>query len=435
MELNPFAWEFHEDPYPTYRWLRDHAPLYRNEAMRFWALSRFRDVMGAFVDWETYSSVGGLVLEKLDPAHLEITPMMIFMDPPRHDRLRKLVSRAFTPRRIAALEPFVARRAARLLDPLVARGGGDFVADFSTPLPMDVIFTLLGVPEADRRQLREWIDLSLARDPGTDAIPPRAIEAGIESACATGSSSSATARVTQRRPDLQPVRRRAGDRRRPTTRLTDGEIIGFCSLLGAAGSETTTRLLAFAAVLFARHPEQYDRGSWRTRAPSRAPSRRSCAGRRRRSTPSGRITRDVEWYGRTVPAGDRILLLLGAANRDEREYPDPDRFDIGRDVPTQLGFGQGVHYCLGASLARLESPRRAGGVRPALPPLSRSTRRAPARAHEQRAWLRVPALRRALRVAAPLDSRGDRSHFSRHSIRVTRRDRRGKWNTRPRARE
>ena len=179
MELNPFAWEFHEDPYPTYRWLRDHAPLYRNEAMRFWALSRFRDVMGAFVDWETYSSVGGLILEKLDPAHLELTPMMIFMDPPRHDRLRKLVSRAFTPRRVAELEPFVRDRAARLLEPLARDGGGDFVTDFSTPLPMDVIFTLLGVPEADRRQLREWIDLSLARDPGTDAVPARAIEAGM----------------------------------------------------------------------------------------------------------------------------------------------------------------------------------------------------------------------------------------------------------------
>jgi cytochrome P450 len=103
MELNPFAWEFHEDPYPTYRWLRDHAPLYRNDAMNFWALSRFRDVMGAFLDWQTYSSVGGLVLEKMDPKHLEMTPMMIFMDPPQHDRLRKLVSRVFTPRRAAAL--------------------------------------------------------------------------------------------------------------------------------------------------------------------------------------------------------------------------------------------------------------------------------------------------------------------------------------------
>jgi hypothetical protein len=354
MELNPFAWEFHEDPYPTYRWLRDNAPLYRNDAMNFWALSRYRDVLGAFVDWQTYSSVGGLVLEKLNPEHLEMTPMMIFMDPPRHDRLRKLVSRAFTPRRIAELETFVRHLAAKLLAPLDERGGGDFVAEFSTPLPMDVIFTLLGVPEADRRQLREWTDISLSRDPGTDAIPSRAIAAGLES----------LRYWFQLIPDLRQhpndglicglfdVEIEGDDG--GTTRLSDGEIIGFCSLLGAAGSETTTRLLGFAAVLFARHPDQYARI---LADPGAIPG--AVEEVLRWSSPAQyavrMITRDVEWYGQTVPAGDRILLLAGAANRDEREYADPDRFDIGRDVATQLGFGQGVHYCIGASLARLET--------------------------------------------------------------------------------
>jgi len=354
MELNPFAWEFHEDPHPTYRWLRDHAPLYRNEAMSFWALSRFRDVMGAFVDWQTYSSVGGLILEKLNPEHLELTPMMIFMDPPRHDRLRKLVSRAFTPRRIAALEGFVRTLASKLLDPLVARGGGDFVADFSTPLPMDVIFTLLGVPEADRRQLREWTDISLARDPGTDAVPPRAIAAGLESLRYWFQ----LVQDLRRHPNdglicgLFDVEMETDDGR--ATRLTDGEIIGFCSLLGAAGSETTTRLLGSAAVLFARHSDQYARI---LADPDAIPG--ALEEVLRWASPAQyavrTLTRDVEWYGRTVPAGDRILLLLGAANRDEREYPDPDRFDVGRGIPTQLGFGQGVHYCIGASLARLEA--------------------------------------------------------------------------------
>src|SRR5499426_2032746 len=181
MEIDPFSWDFHEDPYPIYRWLRDHAPLYRNEGLDFWALSRFADVMAAFVDWATYSSAEGVLLERLDPKHLEMTPMILFLDPPQHDRLRKLVSRVFTPRRVAELEPFVREITVRLLDPLVAAGGGDFVKDFSTPLPMDVIFTLLGVPDADRRQLREWTDISLSRDPGTDAIPPRAIAAGLES--------------------------------------------------------------------------------------------------------------------------------------------------------------------------------------------------------------------------------------------------------------
>src|SRR5204862_3876754 len=179
VELNPFSYEFHEDPYPTYHWLREHAPLYRNERMRFWALSRFADVMAAFVDWQTYSSAEGVLLERLDPAYLEATPMMIFQDPPRHDRLRKLVSRVFTPRRVAELEPFVRDLAIRLLDPLARAGGGDFVKDFSTPLPMDVIFTLLGVPDGDRRQLREWTDVALDRDPDCPDPPPRAIDAAM----------------------------------------------------------------------------------------------------------------------------------------------------------------------------------------------------------------------------------------------------------------
>jgi len=146
MELNPFSHEFHEDPYPLYRWLRDHAPIYRNEALDFWALSRFQDVRDASLDWSTYSSAEGTTLERIDPRLFDARPMMIFLDPPRHDRLRKLVSRAFTPRRLAALEAFVRTTVIRLLDRLVEQGGGDFVKELSMPLPMDVIFTLLGVP-------------------------------------------------------------------------------------------------------------------------------------------------------------------------------------------------------------------------------------------------------------------------------------------------
>ena len=122
MELNPFSYDFHEDPYPIYRWLRDHAPLYRTDRLDFWALSRFADVMAAFADWATYSSAEGVLLERLDPKYLEMTPMMLFLDPPQHDRLRKLVSRVFTPRRVAELEPFVREIAGRLLEPLVAAG-------------------------------------------------------------------------------------------------------------------------------------------------------------------------------------------------------------------------------------------------------------------------------------------------------------------------
>ncbi|HVO25933.1 MAG TPA: cytochrome P450, partial [Candidatus Margulisiibacteriota bacterium] len=177
MELNPFSYEFHEDPYPTYRWLREHAPLYHNRELDFYALSRFRDVVAALQDWRTYSSAEGTTVERMDARMFDVTPMVIFMDPPRHDRLRKLVSSVFTPRRIANLEPFIRATTVRLLDALVERGGGDFVKDFSTPLPMEVIFTMLGVPDADRRQVRAWMDLALDRDRDTPALPARALEA------------------------------------------------------------------------------------------------------------------------------------------------------------------------------------------------------------------------------------------------------------------
>jgi cytochrome P450 len=354
VQLNPFSYEFHEDPYPTYRWLREHAPLYRNDDLDFWALSRYRDVHAALGDWQTYSSSEGITLERLDAHRLELTPMMIMLDPPRHDRLRKLVSRAFTPRRIASLEPFVRETAIALLEPLANAGGGDFVRDFSNPFPMEVIFTLLGVPDADRRQMREWIDLALDRDPDTPALPARAIE-GMMYAMRYWYDLVGELR---RRPNdglisgLFEVEVESDDGQ--TTRLSDGEIVGFCSLIGAAGTETTTKLLGYAATLFARHAGEYAKI---LDDPACIPDAVEEILRYTSPAQYGARTvmRDVELYGTTVPRGARMLLLIGSANRDEREFPDPDRFDIGRAVPNPLGFGQGVHFCLGASLARLES--------------------------------------------------------------------------------
>ena len=354
LELNPFSYEFHEDPYPTYRRLRDEAPLYRNETLGFWALSRYRDVLSASLEWETYSSAEGTTLERMDPAYFEARPMIIFLDPPRHDRLRRLVSRAFTPRRVAALEPFVRATVGRLLDSVAREGGGDFVHDVSMPLPMEVIFTLLGVPEGDRRQVREWMDLSLERDRDTPAIPERAMIAMVS--------------MMQYWPDfVENLRRKPDDGLVSAlltaevedddgtpTRLTDGEIIGFCNLIGSAGNETVTKLLANACVLFARHPEQY-----RTILDDPGAIPDAVEEVLRHTSPSqyqGRVTtRDVTWHGETVPKGSRILLLTGSANRDERQFPDPDRFDVRRQPEQHLALGQGVHFCLGASLARLES--------------------------------------------------------------------------------
>jgi cytochrome P450 len=354
MELNPFSYEFHEDPYPTYRWLRDHAPLYRNDALNFWALSRYRDVLAASLDWESYSSAEGTTLERIDPQLFETRPMIIFLDPPRHDRLRKLVSRAFTPRRVAELEPFIRATVTRLLGAVAREGGGDFVRDVSMPLPMEVIFTLLGVPESDRRQVREWMDVSLERDHGTPAIPERAM-IGMASMMQYWIGFVEALRKAPK-DDLMGalIHAEVEDDGGTPTRLTDGEIIGFLNLLGSAGNETVTKLLANACVLFARHRDEYAKV---LANPAVIPD--AVEEVLRFTSPSqyqGRMTmRDVEWHGETVPKGSRILLLTAAANRDEREFPEADRFDVGRRPEQHLALGHGVHFCLGASLARLES--------------------------------------------------------------------------------
>ncbi|MCX8071967.1 MAG: cytochrome P450 [Candidatus Binatia bacterium] len=354
MELNPFSYEFHEDPYPVYAWLREHAPLYYNPKLEFYALTRFHDVWSALQDWRAYSSREGVTLERIDTTLFEVTPMMIFMDPPQHDRLRRLVSAAFTPRRIAALEPFIRELAQGLIARLRRDGGGDFVADFAAPLPREVIFTLLGVPVEDRVQLREWMDRALERDPDSPEIPSRAIEASMNL-------------VRYWFQLLERLRRQPNDGlicalfsaeiehdNGTRTKLSDGEIAGFCALLGAAGNETVTRLLGNAIVLFHRHPDQ-----WRklVQDPLRIPQAMEEV---LRYWPPSQyqartVTKDAEWYGETVPAGARILLVNGAATRDPRAFSDPDTFDIDRQIPLHLSFGYGVHFCLGASLARLEA--------------------------------------------------------------------------------
>ena len=353
MELDPFDWSFHEDPYPTYRWLRDNDPAHHNERLGFWALTRYHDVLDASKDWETYSSADGPMIEKADRRHFEAMPMMIAMDPPGHDVLRALVSRVFTPRRVSGLEEVVRRIARGYLDPLVEQGGGDVVTDFAAPLPMDVIFTLLGVPEDDRRQLREWMDLSLERDAGSNEVPQRARDAMANGAIYWF---EAVARLRKDPGDdfishlIAAEIDVDGERRR----LTDPEVVGFCALIGAAGNETVTKLLANAAVLLYRQPDQR---AALLGEPDVVPS--AVEETLRYWPPSqyqGRTaTRDVEVHGRTIPEGDRVILVTGAASRDDRVYVDADRYDVRR-VPevVGLGLGYGPHFCLGAALARLE---------------------------------------------------------------------------------
>jgi cytochrome P450 len=350
VELNPFDHEFHADPYPTYRWLRDEDPCYRNESLDFYALSRYSDVVEASQRPQLFSSAEGTTLERLDTRRM--LPMMIFMDPPEHDRYRKLVGRAFTPRAVSDLEPYVRECAAGFLDVLRDKGGGDFVEEFSAPLPLNVIMEMLGVPAGDRNMLREWIDLTLDRLEEPPFIPPHAIEAMASAAEYWRSLVD----HKRRHPDDKLMSRLCEveiEAEGVAAKLTDDDVVGFCSLVGSAGTETLTKLLASAIVLFARNKDQWDKV-----LDDRSLIASAVEETLRIAPPAqyqGRVlTDDVTRHGTTMPKGSRVLLLTGSANHDEREFPDPDHFDIGRPPHLALGFGHGLHFCLGAALARLE---------------------------------------------------------------------------------
>jgi cytochrome P450 len=349
---DPYAYEIHEDPYPTYRRMREEAPLYRNEERGFWALSRHADVMAAFRDSERYSNAEGV---SIDPAasgpHAHRTMSFLAMDPPQHGRMRGLVSRGFTPRRVLGMEDRIRALTIEHLDACLSQGTFDFVDDLAGKLPMDVISEMLAVPKADRAELRRLSDLLIHREEGVTDVPPSGIEAALN--LVVYYADMIAARRANPGEDLISALCAAeidGDR------LTDDEITGFLFLMVVAGNETTTKLLAHAWY-------------WGWRNPDELAKVHADAGRipdwveetLRYDTSSQLLARvtttDLELYGQTIPKGDRVVLLAGSANRDERAFPDPDRYDLDRDRETAgiASFGVGRHFCLGASLARLEA--------------------------------------------------------------------------------
>lgn len=354
MEFDPYSVEFFDDPFEIYRQLRDQAPVYHNEKRGFYALSRFRDVLDASVDFRTFSSAKGILIEDLPPAFLAATPMMIMMDPPHSTRLRKLISKAFTPRKSLEFEPEIRERARRIVGELVERGSCDFVKDYAAVLPMEIISSLLGIPDQDRVAVRQRIDISLTREPDNPVPPPEAIQAMAD----MNQYFAELIEERRKRPkqDLisQLLEAEVEDDDGGQRKLTDAELLGFAGLVAGGGNETVTKLLGSAAVLFWRHP---DVRAEMVRDPSRIPA--GCEEALRYWPPShiqGRsATRDVEIHGCVIPKDSRVLLLTGAACRDEREFEDPDRFDINREIPIQIALGHGVHKCLGSYLARLET--------------------------------------------------------------------------------
>ena len=353
MEYDPYSYEIDEDPYPTYKWLRDEHPIYYNEKLDFWAVTRFEDCWNAYLDFETFSSARGTVLEIMDSG-FDAGSLIIFMDPPRQTRMRNLVSKAFTPRRIAELEPKIREIAVGYLDPLAEASSCDIVQDFTAKLPMDVISTLLGIPASDRDMVREWSNSVLHRDPGN----PNFTERGI---AAMGQlleyfDGAIAERRRQPRDDIMTLLTQAEVRDEDGSihRLSDEDIRAFFNLLATAGNETVTKLLATIYHLLFQHPEQKQR---LLDDPGLIPG--AVDETLRFDPPSqyqGRmLTRSVEIHGVTVPQDAKFLILNAASGRDERKYPDPDRFDVGRQFDLHLNFGYGRHICLGKNLALRES--------------------------------------------------------------------------------
>ncbi|MEO5877730.1 MAG: cytochrome P450 [Streptosporangiaceae bacterium] len=344
---SPYDYQVHEDPYPTYERLREESPLYRNDELDFWALSRHADVSQAFKDFERYSSINGVSLDASawSPyAHRVMS--FLALDPPRHTRLRALVAKGFTPRRVRELHPRILELTRLHLEPALEQGTFDYVADFAGRLPMDVISELMGVPVVDRTELRRLADLTVHREEGLTDVP----QAGMEATFTLVEYYTEMLALRRRKPsdDLTSALLSAeidGDR------LDDREIIAFLFLMVVAGNETTTKLLANALYWGWKHTlvprvlnEPVD--AWIEETLRYDTSSQQLA---------RTVTGDLTLHGRTVPAGSRLLLLIGAANRDPRVFPDPDRYDLDRDTSQIISFGAGRHYCLGANMARLEA--------------------------------------------------------------------------------
>jgi cytochrome P450 len=351
---DPYDFEIDTDPYPVWRRLREETPLYYNDKHDFYALSRFKDVEGGLKDWKTYSSKKGSLLE-LIKADIEIPPgSIIFDDPPGHDEHRGILSRVFTPRKMGAIEPKVREFCARSLDPLVGSGGFDFIDDIGAQMPMRTIGMLLGIPEQDQQALRDQIDEGLRMEDGE--IPDvENFYAGLDQANAFGDYLDWRAEHPSDDLMTELLQAEFDDSASGTRRkLTRTELLNFINLLAAAGNETTTRLIGWTGKVLAEHPDQR-----REIVENRELVGQTIEEVLRYEAPSPvqarYVTTDVEHYGQTVPAGSAILLLNGAANRDDREFPDGDSFDIHRKIGHHLSFGYGLHFCLGAALARLEA--------------------------------------------------------------------------------
>lgn len=354
LRWDPFDRTLHAEPYSVWKRMRDEAPVYYNSEYDFYALSRFDDVMAASLDTDSFSSEHGITLDMITKDPWGSPKAMIMMDPPDHTFMRKMVNRTFFRSRIAKLEDHIRELCRGYLDRHVGTAGFDYVRDFSAKLPVMVISSLLGFAEEDHDNLREWSDAQVHRDEGH---PERNAE---------GDQASANLFEYYRRQiELRRQHRTAdivsdlmdSDLVMPDVdprRLDDGELLVFIAMVNVAGNETVARLLGWAALTLARNADQRAKlvadpgligGAVEELLRYDAPS-----------PIQGRFTlRDTTYHDTVIPAGSKVALLTGSAGRDERQYENPDIFDVTRTGIRHISFGHGSHFCLGAALARLEA--------------------------------------------------------------------------------
>jgi cytochrome P450 len=353
---NPVYWDpfdrgIADDPYPIYERMRAEAPVYYNEKHDFYALTHADDVERALTDWKTFSSARGPILEVIK-ANIEIPPGTLLMeDPPAHDIHRKLLSRVFTPRRVSSLEPEIREFCIRCLDRLTDTQDFDVMREFANEVPMRVIGMLLGIPEADQQTVRDRADAKLRTKPGEQmkvsesALMDVDIFAEyIDWRAEHPSDDLMTELLNAQFEDVHGVART----------LSRQEILTYVTVLAGAGNETTARLIGWLVSVLAKYPDQ------RTEVIEDRQLIPNVIEETLRFEPTGHavaryVTTDVEFHGQVVPAGSAISLLVASANRDERRWTDPKRFDIHRRINQILTFGLGTHYCMGAALARLEA--------------------------------------------------------------------------------
>ncbi|HEY6131763.1 MAG TPA: cytochrome P450 [Halioglobus sp.] len=350
VSFDPYQVELARNPYPMYKRMREEAPLYYNAEYDFYAVSRYDDVRAGHFDHQTFSSARGGILE-LVKMNMELPPgVFIFEDPPIHTVHRTIISRMFSPRRMRDLEPMIRDFTVSTLDKLVGRQEIDIIADIGAEIPMRVIGALLGIPEEDLQTIRESADEQIVTEEGkpidyetTQIAGMGEFEHYIDWRMKNPSDDVMTEFLTVEFVDDKGV----------TRKLSREEILSFCNVLAGAGNETTNRLMGWSAKVLADHPDQRRQ---LVENPSLIPE---AVEEILRYEPMGPftaryVTRDVEYYGQTVPAGSTMMFMLAAANRDESRFPDPDRFDIHRDRAPHMTFGYGIHTCPGNVLARLE---------------------------------------------------------------------------------